>query len=282
MASFLSRTSAALLLAVALISQLPTSTRAVPVAQLVAQLKDVDVQESLVARLFALDGTKDISGVTILIARSDVISSAAPSYAAQDNSTRKYNQAVYDALKAMNEASRASDSGWSTALQGVPPNVAGTLTDIWKFQIVKEYIPPAVATKKFLLVRKYIPPTRATQKYSNGGPWELPSLEGQPLWLSSTGGIWSVSGMSPQQLANTPVPKGRSGLPMLDGSPFAFSPLTAADSVLDIPNEVAVYKSNAVLLPYNMDALSAYAGATASIFHLLALLGLALVTLLLV
>ncbi|GJP73625.1 hypothetical protein CLOP_g4320 [Closterium sp. NIES-67] len=272
MASFLSRTSAALLLAVALISQLPTSTRAVPVAQLVAQLKDVDVQESLVARLFALDGTKDISGVTILIARSDVISSAAPSYAAQDNSTRKYNQAVYDALKAMNEASRASDSGWSTALQGIPPNVAGTLTDIWKFQIIKEYIPPAVAT----------------QKYSNGGPWELPSLEGQPLWLSSTGGIWSVSGMSPQQLANTPVPKGRSGLPMLDGSPFAFSTLTAADSVLDIPNEVAVYKSYAVLLPYNMDALSAYAGKHAETpvethtHHLLALLGLALVTLLLV
>ncbi|GJP63695.1 hypothetical protein CLOP_g20754 [Closterium sp. NIES-67] len=269
MASFLSRTSAALLLAAALISQLPISTRAVPVAQLGAQLKNADVQESLVARLFALDGTKDISGVTILIARSDAIRLAAYSYATQDNSTRKYNQAVYDALKAMDEASRSSDSGWSTALQGVPPNVAGTLTDIWKFQIVKEYIPPAVAT----------------QKYSSGGPWELPTMEGQPLWMSFSpyrGGTWNVSGMSPQQQATTPLPRSSIGYVQADGSPFAYTEVDVGDLALDIPNEVAVYRSYAVLLPYNMDALSAYAGATASIFHLLALLGLALGTLLLV
>ncbi|GJP73627.1 hypothetical protein CLOP_g4322 [Closterium sp. NIES-67] len=270
MAKFLSRTSAALLLAIALLSQLPTSTSAIQVFELVAALAPKDVQESLVARLFALDGTKDISGVTILIPRSDPLSTAPYGYASLDNSTRKYNQALYDALKLMYRAGSSSEGEWSTALLNVSAIVAGTLSDIWKFQIVKQYIPFGVAT----------------QKYSNGGPWELPALEGQPLWLSygpQYGGTWNVTGISPQQQASTLQPKSSSGYPIFQGTPFAYSSLDAGDLVLDIPSgEVAVYKSDAVLLPYNMDALAAYAGATTSIFKLLALVGLALCALLLV
>ncbi|GJP44231.1 hypothetical protein CLOM_g3612, partial [Closterium sp. NIES-68] len=142
---------------------------------LVAALTPKDVQESLVACPFALDGTKDISGVTILIPRSDPLSTAPHGYASLDNSTRKYNQAL------------------------------------------------------------------------------------------------------------TLQPKSSSGYPIFQGTPFAYSSLDAADLVLDIlSGEVAVYKSDAVLLPYNMDALAAYAGATTSIFNLLSLVGLALSALLLV
>ncbi|CAI5963240.1 unnamed protein product [Closterium sp. NIES-64] len=253
--------------AVALLAQMLTATRALPVSEMIATMKSNGVYYVQMERLFALDGTKDISGVTILVPRSP----SGETYASHDNTTRKYNQAIADALTLMRAAS-GSESSWTAASQNLlSPAVTKVLLDIWKFQIVKQYLPPSVVE----------------QKYSSGGPWELPTLEGQPLWMTyispMNGGMWNISGMSPQQHATSPLPRvGSQRYVEPDGSPFAYTVGSTERIVYNSPeSEVVVYRSNALLLPYNMEALSAYAGATASIFHLLASIGLALVALLL-
>ncbi|CAI5467839.1 unnamed protein product [Closterium sp. Yama58-4] len=252
--------------ALLLVALLAPATRAMPVSDLISALKSKDVQYDLMERLFALDGTKDISGVTILVPRSDEIPNAY-SYARHDNTTRKYNQAIADALTILNEADSSAER-WTAVSQNFSAAAKGALSDIWKFQIVKQYIPPSVAT----------------QKYSSGGPWELPTMEGQPLWMAyypMYGGEWNISGSPPQQQASAPLPR-VNGNVQIDGSPFAYTVEDAGDVVQDFPDsQVVVYKSHALLLPYNMEALSAYAGANASIFHLLASIGLALTALLL-
>ncbi|CAI5484019.1 unnamed protein product, partial [Closterium sp. Yama58-4] len=254
------------LLLVAMLAQLPTATRAMPVSDLISALKSKDVQADLMQRLFALDGTKDISGVTILVPRSDEIPEAA-TYARHDNATRKYNQAIADALTILNEADSSAER-WTAVSQNFSSAAKGALSEIWKFQIVKQYIPPSIAT----------------QKYSSGGPWELPTMEGQTLWMAFSpygAGAWNISGSSPQQHASSSLPK-INGYVQTDGTPFAYTVEDSGDMVYDFPDsQVVVYKSHALLFPYNMEALSAYAGANASIFRLLASIGLALTALLL-
>ncbi|CAI7847358.1 unnamed protein product [Closterium sp. NIES-53] len=241
----MSSASVALLL-VALLAQLLTTTHAMPVSDLITALNSKDVQSDLMARLFALDGTKDISGVTILVPRSDEIPSAG-TYARLDNTTRKYNQAIADALRVMDVADSSPEVWGSVAPSLLSPAVTKVLSDLWKFQIVKQYIPPSVAT----------------QKYSYGGPWELPTLEGQPLWMTYSplyGGTWNISGSSLQQQASSTLPVFQ-GSVQTHGTPFAYTLEDAGDVVQDFPeSEVVVYKSHALLFPYNMEALSAYAG----------------------
>ncbi|CAI5933407.1 unnamed protein product [Closterium sp. NIES-64] len=217
-----------------------------PVSDLISALKLKDVPYTLMERLFALDGTKDISGVTILVPRSDVIPSAG-TYARLDNTTRKYNQAIADALLLLNIANSSQLQWGSVAPSLLSPAVTKVLSDLWKFQIVKQYIPPSVAT----------------QKYSSGGPWELPTLEGQPLWKTYSpryGGTWNISGSSLRQQASSTLPV-INGYVQTHGTPFAYTEEDAGDVIKDFPeSEVVVYKSHAVLFPYNMEALSAYAG----------------------
>ncbi|CAI5957975.1 unnamed protein product [Closterium sp. NIES-65] len=148
----ISGTAVALLL-VALLSQLPTTTRALPVSEMISTMKSNGIYYVHMERLFALDGTKDISGVTILVPRSGNIPDG-ETYASHDNTTRKYNQAIADALTLMYAASN-SETRWTAASQKLlSPAVTKVLLDIWKFQIVNQYIPPSVAK----------------QKYSSGGP----------------------------------------------------------------------------------------------------------------
>ncbi|CAI5957963.1 unnamed protein product [Closterium sp. NIES-65] len=277
------------LLLVAFFSQL-VNTRAVPVSLLASQLKSRGTNGTLVERMFGLDGTSEISGVTILLPQPVyAFMSAAANYPYYDNSTRKFSKAIFDALFTMTLAERSSTE-WPMARND--PAVVKAMIDIWKFQVIKEYIPPSVATAK----------------YVSGGPWELPTMQGQPLWMSyisttssssplgmyyssgstSASGTWNISGTSPQQHAASPPPPPNPLIPgdyrMIDGSPLAFTEEDAGDLLVDIPeSEVAVYMSARVLFPYNMDAIGAYAGkTTASILHMLASVGLALFALLLV
>ncbi|CAI7776749.1 unnamed protein product [Closterium sp. NIES-53] len=245
-----------------------------PVSDLISKLKPKDVLPGL-ERLFALAGITDISGVTILVPEDFTIAVAAEYYPKHDNSTRNYRQAINDALNLMLEVSNSTAVPQWTYKMSFSPAAAVVLADIWKFQIVKEYIPPSVAMLK----------------YSSGGPWELPTMQGQPLWMSYTviEGVdssyfhspdkycWNISGASPQQQPSSPLPKYMNNV-MADGSPFEYTLLGAENMALDVPeSEVVVYKFASVLLPYNMDALGANAGGTAaSIFHLLASVGLAL------
>ncbi|CAI5477029.1 unnamed protein product [Closterium sp. Yama58-4] len=216
--------------------------------------------------MFNLGGTKEISGVTILVPRQDAISAAAALYPAHENTTRTYSQAIADALKLMNQG-ETSGTKW-TADQS-PPGVAKVLSDIWNFQIVQKYIPPFVAM----------------QEYSSGGPFELKSKQGESLWMTYVptpyGGAMNISGMSPEQRAGSPLPN-VNGSVHLDGSPFAYTMLDFGDVIVDnVDSKVVVYRSDAVLLPLKMDPLGAYVGATASIFHLFASFGIALAALML-
>ncbi|CAI5960615.1 unnamed protein product [Closterium sp. NIES-64] len=182
------------------------------------------------------------------------------------------------------------------------------MLEIWKFQIVKRYIPPAVAMRKYSCIDSH---------------WKLPTMHGQPLWMTyspSYGGMWNISGVSPQQQASeslfprrtlinsyghvvddgTPhatalVEKGddflgasrsmlinRYGHVVEDGTPHATALVESGDVLFDSPSsEVVVYRSDAVLIPHKRDARVAYAGATASVFHLLASICVALCALLL-
>ncbi|CAI5967548.1 unnamed protein product [Closterium sp. NIES-65] len=259
--------------------------RAVPVSLLASQLKSRGTNGTLVERMFGLDGTSEISGVTILLPQPVyAFMSAAVSYPMYDNSTRKFSKAIFDALFTMTLAERSSTE-WPMA--EIDPAVEKAMIDIWKFQVITQYIPPSVATAK----------------YVSGGPWELPTMQGQPLWMSyisttpvgtsyyySNSGIWNISGMSPQQQAASPPPPRdplRPGYHMIDGSPLAFTVTDedAGNLLVDIPeSEVAVYLSARVLFPYNMDAIGAYhAGKTTAVIpHMLASVGLALFALLLV
>ncbi|CAI5967540.1 unnamed protein product [Closterium sp. NIES-64] len=250
-----------------------------PVSDLISKLKSKDVLPGL-ERLFALAGIKDVSGVTILVPADFTIAVAAKYYPKHDNSTRKYRQEINDALNLMLEVSNSTAVPQWTYKMSFSPAAAVVLADIWKFQIMKEYIPPSVALLK----------------YSSGGPWELPTMQGQPLWMSytvipgydsSTVHIpdqprWNISGASPQQQPSSPLPKYMNDA-MADGSPFEYTLVHAGNMALDVPeSEVVVYQFSSVLLPYNMDALGANAGGTAaSLFHLLASVGLALSALML-
>ncbi|CAI5969910.1 unnamed protein product [Closterium sp. NIES-64] len=199
--------------------------------------------------LFALSGMKDISGVTILMPQQDAIRIAAAVYASHDSNTRKYSQAINDALTLMMEDGNSQVVPQWTEKKSFSPAAAGVLANIWKFQIVKEYIPPSVAT----------------QKYSSGDPWELPTLEGQPLWMNHTlhkyymTSQWNISGASPQQQASSPLTKFM-GHVMLDGSPLAYTLVDGEDMLLDVPET---------------------GGTAASLSHLLASIGLALTALML-
>ncbi|CAI5470663.1 unnamed protein product [Closterium sp. Yama58-4] len=266
-------TGVALLLVAASLAQLPTTTRAIPVTDLESPSKPYDIHFSLVRHLFALDGTKDISNMTILLPQLDALYAASVSYPRHDNATRKFDRAIADALACMYEGGA---SGEQCAVgQNVSAAVAGAMLDIWKFQIVKHYIPPSVAMHKYSSI---------------DNQWELPTMHGQPLWISYSpmyGGVWNISGVPPQKQASELLFPRRTlinsyGHVIDDGTPRAVALVESGDVLLDVPSsEVVVYRSDAVLIPHKRDALGAYAGATASVFHLLISICLALCALLL-
>ncbi|CAI5963237.1 unnamed protein product [Closterium sp. NIES-64] len=220
-------------------------------------------------QLFQLDGTTDISNVTILLPSLDALYAASENYPKHDNATRKFDQAIADALTLMyNAAMYPGDSKWDIGTN-ISTAVDKAMLDIWKFQIAKQYIPFEVAK----------------QKYSSiGGHWELPTMQGQPLWMSYHPvyhGSWNYSGMSPQQKASLSLPRSKIikeyGYVVDDGTPYATTSVENQVLVDDPTSEVVVYRSDHVLMPYNVDALGAYAGATASILHLLVSISLPLI-----
>ncbi|CAI5468327.1 unnamed protein product [Closterium sp. Yama58-4] len=233
-------TGVALLLVAASLSQLPSTTRAIPVTDLESPWKPYDIHSSLIKHLFALDGTKDIANVTIFLPQLDALYAAAASYPRHDNATREFDQAIADALACMYEGGASGDQ--CMVGQNVSAEVAGVMKKIWKFQIVKQYIPPSVAMQKYSSIDNH---------------WKLPTMHGQPLWMSYSpkyGGMWNISGLSPLQQASSLFPRStivnHYGHVVNDGSPYAAALVESGDVLFDSPSgRVVVYRSDA---PYDI------------------------------